>query len=73
MTPERDLREVWCQPIRTGGEEPDSADLRRYQRGFALCYGPGYGLKISSTEGEGTAWRCIWRRRLCRPMMNCAI
>ena len=50
MTPER-LHEVQ-EAIRTG--ERAGFGLAAVSERIALYYGPGYGLKISSTEGEGT-------------------
>ena len=49
MTPER-LHEVQ-EAIRTG--ERAGFGLAAVSERIALYYGPGYGLKISSTEGEG--------------------
>ncbi len=50
MTPER-LHEVQ-EAIRTG--ERAGFGLAAVSERITLYYGPGYGLKISSTEGEGT-------------------
>ena len=40
------------------------SDLRRCQRRIVLYYGPGYGMKISSTEGEGTVMEAYMAKKI---------
>lgn len=60
MTPER-LYEVQ-EAIRTG--ERAGFGLAAVSERIALYYGPGYGLKISSTEGEGTVMEVYMAKKL---------
>ena len=39
------------------------SDLLRCER-IVLYYGPGYGLKISSTEGEGTVMEVYMAKKI---------
>ena len=60
MTPER-LHEVQ-EAIRTG--ERAGFGLAAVSERIALYYGPGYGLKISSTEGEGTVMEVYMAKKI---------
>ena len=60
MTPER-LHEVQ-EAIRTG--ERAGFGLAEVSERIALYYGPGYGLKISSTEGEGTVMEVYMAKKI---------
>ena len=60
MTPER-LYEVQ-EAIRTG--ERAGFGLAAVSERIALYYGPGYGLKISSTEGEGTVMEVYMAKKI---------
>ena len=60
MTPER-LHEVQ-EAIRTG--ERAGFGLAAGSERIALYYGPGYGLKISSTEGEGTVMEVYMAKKI---------
>lgn len=60
MTPER-LYEVQ-EAIRTG--ERAGFGLAAVSERIVLYYGPGYGLKISSTEGEGTVMEVYMAKKL---------
>ena len=40
------------------------SDLLRCQRELHFYYGPGYGLKISSTEGEGTVMEVYMAKKI---------
>ena len=60
MTPER-LYEVQ-KAIRTG--ERAGFGLAAVSERIALYYGPGYGLKISSTEGEGTVMEVYMAKKI---------
>ena len=60
MTPER-LHEVQ-EAIRTG--ERAGFGLAAVSERIKLYYGPGYGLKISSTEGEGTVMEVYMAKKI---------
>ena len=60
MTPER-LYEVQ-EAIRTG--ERAGFGLAAVSERIVLYYGPGYGLKISSTEGEGTVMEVYMAKKI---------
>ena len=60
MTPER-LHEVQ-EAIRTG--ERAGFGLAAVSERIALYYGPEYGLKISSTEGEGTVMEVYMAKKI---------
>ena len=60
MTPER-LHEVQ-ESIRSG--ERAGFGLAAVSERIALYYGPGYGLKISSTEGEGTVMEVYMAKKI---------
>ena len=60
MTPER-LYEVQ-EAIRIG--ERAGFGLAAVSERIALYYGPGYGLKISSTEGEGTVMEVYMAKKI---------
>ena len=60
MTPER-LHEVQ-EAIRTG--ERAGFGLAAVSERIQLYYGPGYGLKISSTEGEGTVMEVYMAKKI---------
>ena len=60
MTPER-LYEVQ-EAIRTG--ERAGFGLAAVSERIALYYGPGYGLKLSSTEGEGTVMEVYMAKKI---------
>ena len=60
MTPER-LYEVQ-EAIRTG--ERAGSGLAAVSERIVLYYGPGYGLKISSTEGEGTVMEVYMAKKI---------
>ena len=60
MTPER-LHEVQ-EAIRTG--ERAGFGLAAVSERIALYYGPGYGLKISSTEREGTVMEVYMAKKI---------
>ena len=60
MTPER-LHEVQ-EAIRSG--ERAGFGLAAVSERIALYYGPGYGLKISSTEGEGTVMEVYMAKKI---------
>ena len=60
MTPER-LYEVQ-EAIRTGKRA--GFGLAAVSERIALYYGPGYGLKISSTEGEGTVMEVYMAKKI---------
>ena len=62
MTPER-LYEVQ-EAIRTG--ERAGFGLAAVSERIVLYYGPGYGLKISSTEGEGTVMEVYMAKKINR-------
>ena len=60
MTPQR-LHEVQ-EAIQTG--ERAGFGLAAVSERIALYYGPGYGLKISSVEGEGTVMEVYMAKRI---------
>lgn len=60
MTPER-LHEVQ-EAIRTG--ERAGFGIAAVSERIQLYYGPGYGLKISSTEGEGTVMEVYMAKKI---------